>query len=178
MRALRNQGRAPGDTWLSHTHLGYNYRLDEITAALGRCRWSGWRSCSAGAQQVVDWYDRRLAEIPGVEMPIVVPSTTRMRWFVYVIRLTSRFRPRLSRLDGSAVYRCGPISFPSTSSPTWSSASVGGRAISPSPRTWVAWVGRAFLRGDDRGAGGPGLRRTTERSWRIAGVSCLPAGGV
>ena len=28
MRALRNQGRAPGDTWLQHTYLGYNYRLD------------------------------------------------------------------------------------------------------------------------------------------------------
>ena len=35
MRALRNQGRAPGDTWLQHTHLGYNYRLDEMSAALG-----------------------------------------------------------------------------------------------------------------------------------------------
>ena len=35
MRALRNQGRAPGDTWLQHTYLGYNYRLDEMSAALG-----------------------------------------------------------------------------------------------------------------------------------------------
>ena len=34
-RALRNQGRAPGDTWLQHTFLGYNYRLDEMSAALG-----------------------------------------------------------------------------------------------------------------------------------------------
>jgi dTDP-4-amino-4,6-dideoxygalactose transaminase len=33
MRALRNQGRAPGDTWLQHTYLGYNYRLDEMSAA-------------------------------------------------------------------------------------------------------------------------------------------------
>jgi len=36
MRALRNQGRAPGDTWLQHTHLGYNYRMNELSAALGR----------------------------------------------------------------------------------------------------------------------------------------------
>ena len=36
MQALRNQGRAPGDTWLQHTYLGYNYRLDEMSAALGR----------------------------------------------------------------------------------------------------------------------------------------------
>ena len=34
MRALCNQGRAPGDTWLQHTYLGYNYRLDEMSAAL------------------------------------------------------------------------------------------------------------------------------------------------
>ena len=36
MRALRNQGRAPGDTWLEHTYMGYNYRLDELSATLGR----------------------------------------------------------------------------------------------------------------------------------------------
>ena len=34
MRSLRNQGRVPGDTWLQHTYLGYNYRLDEMSAAL------------------------------------------------------------------------------------------------------------------------------------------------
>ena len=36
MRALRNQGRAPGDTWLQHSYLGYNYRMDELSAVLGR----------------------------------------------------------------------------------------------------------------------------------------------
>ncbi|PKN88054.1 MAG: polysaccharide biosynthesis protein, partial [Chloroflexi bacterium HGW-Chloroflexi-7] len=30
MRALRNQGRAPGDNWLQHTEMGYNYRIDEL----------------------------------------------------------------------------------------------------------------------------------------------------
>ncbi|MGW8144297.1 MAG: DegT/DnrJ/EryC1/StrS family aminotransferase, partial [Anaerolineales bacterium] len=35
MRSLRNQGRSPGDTWLQHTYLGYNYRLNEMSAALG-----------------------------------------------------------------------------------------------------------------------------------------------
>ncbi len=35
MRSLRNQGRAVGDTWLQHTYLGYNYRMDEMSAALG-----------------------------------------------------------------------------------------------------------------------------------------------
>jgi perosamine synthetase len=87
MRALRNQGRAPGDTWLSHTYLGYNYRLDEMSAALGAAQMQRFEELSRKRQQVADWYAERLAEIPGVEMPVVIPATTRMSWFVYVIRL-------------------------------------------------------------------------------------------
>ena len=34
-RSLRNQGRDIFDAWLNHTRLGYNYRLDEMSAALG-----------------------------------------------------------------------------------------------------------------------------------------------
>jgi len=40
MQAMRNQGRAPGDTWLQHTFLGYNYRLNEFNAALGAVQMS------------------------------------------------------------------------------------------------------------------------------------------
>ena len=93
MRALRNQGRAPGDTWLSHTHLGYNYRLDEMSAALGRAQMSRLDELLSKREQVAAWYESRLAEIPGVEAPWVAPSTTRMSWFVYVIR----FDPALDR---------------------------------------------------------------------------------
>jgi perosamine synthetase len=88
MQALRNQGRAPGDTWLQHTYLGYNYRLDEMSAALGRVQMSRLDELLARRDQVADWYGERLAEIPGVEPPQVIPSTTRMSWFVYVVRFT------------------------------------------------------------------------------------------
>ena len=87
MRALRNQGRAPGDTWLSHTFLGYNYRLDELSAALGAVQMQRIEELMQKRQRVADWYAERLAEIPGVEAPQLVPSTTRVSWFVYVIRL-------------------------------------------------------------------------------------------
>lgn len=86
MRALRNQGRAPGDTWLQHTHLGYNYRLDEMSAALGRVQVSRLDELLDKREQVARWYEERLSEIPGVETPIVLPETTRMSWFVYVVR--------------------------------------------------------------------------------------------
>jgi perosamine synthetase len=87
MRALRNQGRAPGDTWLSHTFLGYNYRLDEMSAALGTVQMGRLEELLGKRQQVADWYVERLAEIPGVEAPGLARSTTRVSWFVYVVRL-------------------------------------------------------------------------------------------
>jgi perosamine synthetase len=87
MRALRNQGRAPGDTWLSHTYLGYNYRLDEMSAALGLAQMKRLDEMIAKRENVAGWYAECLAGIPGIEAPAVVPATTRMSWFVYVIRL-------------------------------------------------------------------------------------------
>lgn len=93
MQALRNQGRAPGDTWLQHTYLGYNYRLNELSAALGRVQMGRLDELLERRLQVAGWYAERLAEIPGVEAPVVVPDTTRVSWFVYVIR----FAPGLNR---------------------------------------------------------------------------------
>ncbi|MEI7990376.1 MAG: DegT/DnrJ/EryC1/StrS family aminotransferase, partial [Chloroflexota bacterium] len=69
MRALRNQGRAPGDTWLQHTHLGYNYRMDELSAALGRVQVSRLDELLEKRQRVATWYDERLDQIAGVERP-------------------------------------------------------------------------------------------------------------
>jgi len=89
MRSLRNQGRAPGDTWLQHTYLGYNYRLDEMSAALGSVQMSRLDELLNKRQSVADWYAERLAALPGVETLPVKPTTTRMSWFVYVIRLAS-----------------------------------------------------------------------------------------
>jgi dTDP-4-amino-4,6-dideoxygalactose transaminase len=87
MRALRNQGRAPGDTWLQHTHLGYNYRLDELSAVLGVVQMARIEELLQKRERVATWYTERLAGIEGVETPQVAPTTTRMSWFVYVIRL-------------------------------------------------------------------------------------------
>jgi len=90
MRALRNQGRAPGDTWLQHTHLGYNYRMDEMSAALGCAQMSRLEELLSKREQVAAWYEARLSEIAGVEIPFVEANTTRMSWFVYVIRFDKK----------------------------------------------------------------------------------------
>ena len=88
MRSLRNQGRAPGDTWLQHTHLGYNYRLNELSAALGEVQVSRLDSMIEKRAAVAAWYSDRLSNVPGLELPAVNPTTTRMSWFVYVIKFS------------------------------------------------------------------------------------------
>jgi len=105
MRALRNQGRAEGDTWLQHTHLGYNYRLPELSAALGRVQLDRLEDLLGKREQVAAWYGRRLEKLEGVEVQYIAPSTTRMSWFVYVMRLAPDVnRDRLANLlDGAGI---------------------------------------------------------------------------
>ncbi len=89
MRALRNQGRAPGDTWLTHTYLGYNYRLDEMSAALGRVQMGRLEELLRKREQVAGWYNQRLAMIEEIEIPQLAAETSRTSWFVYVIRVAA-----------------------------------------------------------------------------------------
>ncbi len=85
-RSLRNQGRDVFDAWLNHTRLGYNYRLDELSAALGVAQLERLDELLANRARVAAWYDARLDAIVGIQKPYVAPTTTRMSWFVYVVR--------------------------------------------------------------------------------------------
>lgn len=113
MRALRNQGRAAGDTWLQHTHLGYNYRLDEMSAALGTAQMTRLEELIRKRDRVAAWYTERLSEVPGVEPPVIESFTTRMSWFVYVVHFDRRIdRDRLARRLGSRGIPARPYFLP------------------------------------------------------------------
>jgi perosamine synthetase len=90
-RSLRNQGRDHAGGWLDHVRLGYNYRLDELSAALGVAQMERLPELLAKRERVAGWYNERLACIEGVHPPYVSPYTTRMSWFVYVVRLDARY---------------------------------------------------------------------------------------
>ena len=88
-RSLRNQGRDVFDAWLNHTRLGYNYRMDEMSAALGHSQLHRIDKLLTKRAQVADWYTKRLMSLDGIQVPIINSTTTRMSWFVYVIRIDS-----------------------------------------------------------------------------------------
>ena len=86
-RSLRNQGRDVFDAWLNHSRLGYNYRLDELSAALGLAQIKRVDELLKKRDQVASWYNERLKYLELVEIPAVASTTTRMSWFVYVVRI-------------------------------------------------------------------------------------------
>jgi len=92
-RSLRNQGRDVFNAWLDHNRLGYNYRLDEMSAAIGAVQLQRIEELIAKRERVAAWYNERLQAVDLVEVPQVAPTTTRMSWFVYVVRI----RPPASR---------------------------------------------------------------------------------
>ena len=85
-RSLRNQGRDVFDGWLNHSRLGYNYRISEMNAAVGVVQIRRLDTLLRMRAEVAEQYSKRLAEIQGVEPLTIVPTTTRMSWFVYPVR--------------------------------------------------------------------------------------------
>ncbi len=88
-RSLRNQGRDVFDGWLQHSRLGWNYRLDEMSAALGLVQMERLDEILLNRARVATAYTQRLRRLEHVSPPTVAPWVTRMSWFVYVVRLAS-----------------------------------------------------------------------------------------
>jgi dTDP-4-amino-4,6-dideoxygalactose transaminase len=86
-RSLRNQGRDIFDRWLNHTRLGYNYRLDEMGAALGLVQTQRIDELLTKRSHVAHWYDERLAGLQLIDKPYIGQTTSHMSWFVYVVRI-------------------------------------------------------------------------------------------
>lgn len=85
-RSLRNQGRDEMGAWLTHVRLGHNYRITEMSAALGLSQLKRLESFVEKRAQVAHQYRQALADIPGLKTPFV-RSGVRMSWFVYVVTL-------------------------------------------------------------------------------------------
>ena len=86
-RSIRSQGRGENGEWLDHERLGYNYRMDEISAALGYSQMERIEEILDKRVEVAGMYGEKLAEIEEVKVPFIAPDTTKTSWFVYVIRL-------------------------------------------------------------------------------------------
>jgi perosamine synthetase len=89
-RSMANQGRDEISPWLEHTRLGFNYRMDELSGALGVSQFRRIDEFVAKRARVAATYNALLADEPRVRTPIVRPDV-KMSFFVYVVKLQGDF---------------------------------------------------------------------------------------
>jgi perosamine synthetase len=84
--SLRNQGRADSGGWLEHARFGYNYRLDDISAALGTGQLEKIDEILEARRTVAVRYADLIDGID-VEPPLPDDADHVRSWFVYVVKL-------------------------------------------------------------------------------------------
>ncbi|MGH3064904.1 MAG: DegT/DnrJ/EryC1/StrS family aminotransferase [Gaiellaceae bacterium] len=87
LRSLRNQGRADSGGWLEHARLGFNYRLDDVRAAIGLGQLEKLGEILAHRAAVAEGYRALLHEVEGLELPCEDDADHERSWFVYVVAL-------------------------------------------------------------------------------------------
>jgi perosamine synthetase len=87
LKSLRNQGRGDSGGWLEHVRLGFNYRMDDIRAALGLAQLERLDEILTLRARVAARYAELLAGIDGVELPLADDADHVRSWFVYVVEL-------------------------------------------------------------------------------------------
>jgi perosamine synthetase len=106
--SLRNQGRLETSSWLQHGRLGYNYRLDDVSAALGIAQLEKLDRILAGRSAVAARYAEVLAGLD-LELPPPDDADHERSWFVYVVKLPRDFdRDAVIRRLGQDGIACAP----------------------------------------------------------------------
>ncbi|MBL9125917.1 MAG: DegT/DnrJ/EryC1/StrS family aminotransferase [Planctomycetaceae bacterium] len=85
-RSLCNQGRGEKGEWLEHERLGYNYRLDEMSSALGVSQLKRLPEFLDKRENVARAYIERLRNCDWAT-PMPVRAHVRKSWFVFVITM-------------------------------------------------------------------------------------------
>lgn len=108
-RSMTNQGRNDlNGKWLHHIRLGYNYRMDEMSAAVGYSQLRRLNIILMRRQRVARLYTQLLASIPEIETPTAAPGAF-VHWFVFCIRLAPNINRKkiITRLEEQGI-GCAP----------------------------------------------------------------------
>ena len=87
LRSLRNQGRADAGGWLDHARLGFNYRLDDIRAAIGVAQVEKLDTILELRAAAAARYADLLDGVDGLTVPLADDGDHVRSWFVYVVEL-------------------------------------------------------------------------------------------
>jgi perosamine synthetase len=106
--SLRNQGRLETSSWLQHGRLGFNYRLDDVSAALGIGQLEKLDRMLTARSEVAAAYGELLAGLD-LELPVADDDDHVRSWFVYVVELPRGVeRDAVIRQLGARGVDCAP----------------------------------------------------------------------
>ena len=108
--SMRNQGRPLRPSvkgidwdWLVSERLGYNYRMDEMSASLGITQLKKLKWMIEKRIELAGWYTSMLSKEPKVTVPKVMPNRTHS-WFVYVVRIAEGKRDAvMNKLNNTGI---------------------------------------------------------------------------
>src|SRR3989344_5114487 len=90
-QSMANQGRKiKNGKWLEHVRLGYNYRLDELSCAMGIVQMKRIKEILAKRKRAAELYNEKLKSIKELQIPYIEKGS-KISWFVYVVKLSERF---------------------------------------------------------------------------------------
>ena len=91
VKTLRNQGRADTRDWLQHSEVGYNYRLPEMSCALGISQMKRIDAILGRREKIAGQYHDKLKKMDGLRLPPLEVPCRKLSWFVFVVRLPEKF---------------------------------------------------------------------------------------
>ncbi len=90
LRLIRNHGEAVveemGLSRAPESILGFNFRLGEIEAAIGREQLRKLERLTEPRQEIARIFDERLGQLPGLKVPVVRPGRTHV-YYTYMMRI-------------------------------------------------------------------------------------------
>jgi dTDP-4-amino-4,6-dideoxygalactose transaminase len=83
-RFLSQQARDPAPHY-EHSEIGYNYRMSNILAAIGRGQLRVLEERVKAKRKIFDYYQRALADLPGIEFIPEAPYDRSNRWLTVIL---------------------------------------------------------------------------------------------
>lgn len=83
-RHLASQAKNP-KPYYEHSEVGYNYRLSNLLAAVGRGQLQQLEDRVASRRRIFQWYREHLGELPGIEFMPELAGTRSSRWLTCLL---------------------------------------------------------------------------------------------
>jgi len=131
-RFLATQAREP-EIHYEHTEIGFNYRMSNLLAAVGRAQLSNLDDRVTARRDIFSAYSERLADLPGIEFMPESPRGRSTRWLTTLTVDPDRFgasRHDIIRALAEANIEARPVWKPMHLQPVFAHARMFGGSVS------------------------------------------------